>query len=248
MLYIRLQANVQLYFDGDGEKFEGISRTGHLTLLPAGRPSHLRWSGQCTEMLQLYFSPSYFEQLVEQEWQIPPSTLEIPGNASFHNDSIMGLGRLLRDGTNEGTPGGRLLLESLSAAAAVLLLRSQSSLALRVPRLPPRGGLTSKALARVIDYIHNHLAEDISLIELSSLAGCSQQHFKRAFKQSVGLPPHRFLLARRVERAQELLAQGNLSIAEVAISSGFSTQSHLTAVFRQQTGATPGQWRRATQE
>jgi AraC family transcriptional regulator len=247
MLYIRLQANIQLYFDGDGEKFEGMSRTGHLTLLPAGRPSHLRWSGPCVEMVQLYFSPAYFERLVEQEWRVDPSTLEIPGKASFQNDSLMRIGRLLRDGANDSAPGGRLLLESLSAAAAILLLKSQSSLAQSIAPDAPRGGLGSRSLARVTDYIRDHLAEDISLVELSSLAGCSPQHFKRAFKQSIGLPPHRFLLCQRVARAQELLARRDLSIAEVAVMCGFSTQSHLTAVLRQQTGLTPGQWRRATQ-
>jgi AraC family transcriptional regulator len=246
MLYIRLHANVQLYFDADGERFEGVSRTGHLTLLPAACPSHLRWTGRCTEMVQLYFSPSYFGQIVEQEWNIDPGTLEIPGDAHFYNDSIMGLGRLIRDGTNNTAPGGRLLLESLSSAAAVLLLRSQSSVAARISPVAPRGGLGRKALNRVTDYIRDHLAEDIGLIELSSMAGCSPQHFKRAFKRSIGLPPHRFLMARRVERAQGLLARRDLSIAEVAILCGFATQSHLTSVFRQQTGSTPGQWRRVT--
>jgi AraC family transcriptional regulator len=248
MLYIRLHANVQLYFNADGEKFEGVSRAGHLTLLPAACPSHLRWQGNCTEMVQLYFSPAYFGQIVEQEWNIDPGALEIPGNACFCNDAIMGLARLLRDGTNNTAPGGRLLLESLSSAAAVLLLRSQSSVAARIAPVAPRGGLGRKALNRVTDYIRDHLAEDIGLIELSSLAGCSPQHFKRAFKRSIGLPPHRFLMARRVERAQALLARRDLSIAEVALSCGFATQSHLTSVFRQKTGSTPGQWRRAAAE
>jgi AraC family transcriptional regulator len=248
MLYIRLHANVQLYFDADGEKFEGTSRAGHLTLLPAACPSHLRWTGQCTEMVQLYFSPAYFGQIVEQEWDIEPGTLEIPGNTHFCNDSIMQLGRLLRDGTNNTAPGGRLLLESLSSAAAVLLLRSQSSVAPRISPVAPRGGLGRKALNRVTDYIRDHLADDIGLAELSSLAGCSPQHFKRAFKRSIGSPPHRFLMARRVERAQALLARRDLSIADVALSCGFATQSHLTSVFRQQTGSTPGQWRRVALE
>ena len=90
-----------------------------------------------------------------------------------------------------------------------------------------------------------HLAEDIGLPELAALAGVSPQRFKRTFKTSSGLPPYRFLMTLRIERAQELLARSNLTLAEVALASGFSNQSHFTTVFWNQTGLTPGRWRRS---
>lgn len=73
----------------------------------------------------------------------------------------------------------------------------------------------------------------------------SQAHFSRAFKAATGVPPHRWQLDVRVERAQELLLRGNLGLVDVALQLGFAGQSHLTRVFRRVAGATPGAWRRA---
>jgi AraC family transcriptional regulator len=124
----------------------------------------------------------------------------------------------------------------------MILLKSQSSFSARNRAPSSRGALPVKALARVLEYMHANLAADIGLKELATLAGYSPQHFKRAFKISKGLPPHQFLLVSRIERAKELLRQPNNTIAGVALACGFSSQPHLTSVFRRLTGITPGRW------
>jgi AraC-like DNA-binding protein len=86
---------------------------------------------------------------------------------------------------------------------------------------------------------------DSGLVELAAIAGLSPHHFVGAFKISVGKPPHRFVMERRVQRAVELLRDGNRTIAEIANAAGFSSQSHLTANFRRVTGLTPGRFRRS---
>jgi AraC family transcriptional regulator len=77
------------------------------------------------------------------------------------------------------------------------------------------------------------------------LGGLSPNHFGEAFKVSVGMPPHRFLMEQRVRRATALLREEENSIAEIAQAVGFSSQSHLTVNFRRVTGLTPGQFRRS---
>jgi AraC-like DNA-binding protein len=107
------------------------------------------------------------------------------------------------------------------------------------------GGLAPRALLRIREYIEGHLGENIELETLAGIAGLSKWHFARAFKQSVGTPPHFYLIQRRLERAQELLAETDLSLAQIALKSGFSNQSHFSRRFRMFVGVTPRSFRRS---
>jgi len=114
------------------------------------------------------------------------------------------------------------------------------------PAYPPprtRGGLPPRALRRVREYVETHLEGNIRIQMLAELVGLSVFHFARAFKQSEGLTPHAFLIQCRVRKAQELLANTNLPLSEIAMASGFSDQSHCTRRFRERVGVTPSNYR-----
>ena len=115
-------------------------------------------------------------------------------------------------------------------------------------RLRPqsRGGLPPRVLQRVRDYAETHLEDSISLQDLASTAGLSTSHFIRAFKQSAGMTPHRYLLQRRVRRALGLLAETTLALSQIAMASGFADQSHFCRQFRKLVGATPRRYRWST--
>jgi AraC-like DNA-binding protein len=106
-----------------------------------------------------------------------------------------------------------------------------------------RGGLPPRALRRVKEYIDSNLETSIDLAALADTAGLSMFHFARAFKQSEGITPHGYLLERRVERAQKLLATTNLSLSKIAHASGFADQSHLARHFRSRVGVSPSMFR-----
>jgi AraC family transcriptional regulator len=115
------------------------------------------------------------------------------------------------------------------------------------------GGHAARAKARLLSPLEERrvtsrllddLTSDTSLADLAALTGRSRSHFIRAFKQSTGVPPHRWLLMQRVKRAKELLRGTNTPIAEVALTCGFSDQSHLTRVFSKAFRISPGAWRR----
>jgi AraC family transcriptional regulator len=97
---------------------------------------------------------------------------------------------------------------------------------------------------RVTSRLLDDLAGDTNLSDLAALCGRSRSHFIRAFKQSTGMPPHRWLLVQRVNRAKELLRATNTPIVEIALTCGFSDQSHLTRVFSKTFRISPGAWRR----
>ena len=110
---------------------------------------------------------------------------------------------------------------------------------------PTRPALPDRALGRVIDYIETALGKaDLGLGELAAVARLSPFHFSRAFKRATGSAPHQFVIARRVRRAQLLLADGGCSQAQIAYETGFSSQAHFASTFRRVTGMTPGQYRR----
>jgi AraC family transcriptional regulator len=113
------------------------------------------------------------------------------------------------------------------------------------PVSPVRGGLPAWQQKKLVQYIEEHLDDDISLSSLARLVRLSPFHFSRAFKQSFGLPPHRYLTSRRIDRAKDLLADRELSVTEIGLGVGFSETSSFTAAFRKVTGETPSEYRRS---
>lgn len=109
---------------------------------------------------------------------------------------------------------------------------------------PSHGGLSPVLKNRICDFIEEHIGEKISLIALSSMAGLSLNHFARAFQQSVGMPPHRYMLRRRVQHVEQMLRETQLPLSQIALAAGFSDQSHLARHFRRLTGMPPSLARR----
>ncbi len=137
-------------------------------------------------------------------------------------------------------------------SSSLFLETATASLLARLERLSTRtsgqpataGGLTAWQSDLVLDYMREHLAEPITLRDLAELVDLSPWHFCRAFRQRHQLPPHQCLTRLRVEKAQDLLAHSTLSITEVAMATGYSSQ-HLARQFRRHLGCTPGAYRRA---
>lgn len=109
---------------------------------------------------------------------------------------------------------------------------------------PPRGGLSPFALQRVCRHVEERLGDKVSPRELAAIAGFSVSHFSRAFKESVGVPPHRYISWRRVEAAANLIRDTARPLAEISLAVGFSDQSHFTRMFLRLIGETPGAFRR----
>jgi AraC family transcriptional regulator len=107
----------------------------------------------------------------------------------------------------------------------------------------PSGGLPACRLRRVTQYIQENLQRELRLAELSALVHMSPYHFARLFRRSTGVPPHKFLVRRRIDEARALLAAGTVPIAEISRLVGFGTPSHFTTTFRRITGMTPSAYR-----
>jgi AraC family transcriptional regulator len=141
-----------------------------------------------------------------------------------------------------GGAGGPLAAESLANLLAVHLIRH-----VLAPRRLERGRdgvLPRGRLRAVLEYVEERLDAGLTLKQLAAVARLSAYHFARQFKAATGLPPHQFVILRRVERAKQLLQTGSdFSLAEVAAHAGFSDQSQFCHHFKRLVGVTPRQFR-----
>lgn len=108
----------------------------------------------------------------------------------------------------------------------------------------PIAALPHRILNRVREKIEANLDTVLSLDCLARESGYSRAHFLRMFRAATGLTPHQYVLGLRLSRAQDSLKKKDARIIDIAVSCGFSSQSHMTSVFRQRLEMTPGEFRR----
>jgi AraC family transcriptional regulator len=227
-------------------RYEGVDRhrppaAGSVSVIPAGIPSRWRWGGS-KDSLHVFLEPRLVERVAAEAFGIDPARWELP---PLDRLDPPGLGAALRAVDAElsaGGAGGPLAAESLANVLAVHLIRHVSG-----PRRPARardGVLPRGKLRAVIDYIEGHLDAGPTLAEMAAVARISPYHFARQFKAATGLPPHRYVIARRIERAKGILqAGGDVPLAQVAARAGFSDQSQFSHHFKRLVGVTPGRFR-----
>jgi AraC family transcriptional regulator len=210
---------------------------GSLVVIPAGVPTRWEWRGAC-DSAQVQLEPRRLAQVAEETFDLDPQRVALPPVFDLSHPPLQAVIAALQAELTSGGAGGPLLAESLGNVLAVHLLRRLVAPARA--GLPADGALPKRKLRAVIEYIHEHLDAELSLDHLAAVAHLSPYHFARRFKNSTGLPPHQYVIARRVERAKELLRQRNpLPLAEVATEVGFSDQSHFTRHFKRLVGVTP---------
>jgi AraC-like DNA-binding protein len=160
-----------------------------------------------------------------------------------NDPAVERLGRALLDADQVGGSFGQLYADSVSVAIVARLLASAG----KAPSCerPRVSELARWRLKRAIDYFDAHLAEPIRLADVASAAGLTRMHFAAQFRAATRQSPHEFLLRRRIERAQEMLAETGMSVVDIALSVGFQTQAHFTTVFKRFAGRPPQTWRRA---
>jgi AraC family transcriptional regulator len=227
----------------DGKRLTEQRHTGDIAIIPAGIFHHCNWN-QAAQFGILAIEPKLLRQ-VSQDW-INPEKIEL--RPQFMGKSITGKPDRLIQGIFSALiselevsgMGSHLLIDSLTTALAIHLLRSYGITSPKNMRVS--GGLSSCTLAQIKDYIEGNLDQDLRLVDLSAIAQISPYHFLRLFKQSLGITPHQYILIRRLSKAKSLLKASDLSIAEIASRTGFCDQSHLTRCFHHKFRMTPKQF------
>jgi AraC family transcriptional regulator len=191
------------------------------------------------EYILLYLDAAWVAAVAHET--IDPDRVEILPHFPQPDQLIYQIGLKLKASLETDTPFNRLYAESLMTTLALHLLQHYSTRNQAV-LIRDSDYLPQAALKPVIDYIHAHLEQNLSLAELADQAQMSLHYFARLFKQSVGLSPHQYVIQCRIERAKELLLRRELTVAEIAHQVGFIDQSHLNRHFKNWVGVSPKQW------
>jgi AraC family transcriptional regulator len=218
----------------------GPTLKGNVTLKVAGQAAGWRWD-KAADILHLCLRPDFLRRVAEEN-DLDADRGELLGSFDETDPRIEHIGLALHAELRSGAPNGRVYGEALATALAAHLLQEHSS---RPQTIRDFGsGLPESALRRLSDYVGDNLHRNLTLSEMAGVEHLSTYHFSRMFKRSTGFSPYRYVIQRRVERAEELLSGTDLTVAEVAHAVGFSHQSHLAYHTRRLLGVSPTSLRR----
>ena len=227
-------------------RYEEVKRdmpppAGSIAVVPAGSSVVCSRQGSI-DVLLIYLEPSLVAQVAAESFEFDPSRTVVSPvhglNAPELRSTMLAVDAELKAG-GVGVP---LMVEALATMVSVHLIRhffGPRQLAAR-----PDGVLPHRKLRTVIEYIMENLEGNPTLEQMAAVVHLSPYHFARQFKAATGSPPHQYVIARRVERAQHLLrADGEIGLVDVALRVGFSDQSKFSFHFKRIVGVTPGQFR-----
>ena len=226
-------------------RYEGVKRSvptpaGSISLIPAGEPAKVRSSGTKDE-LHIFLEPGLVARVAAEAFELDPARLRVPPLDGLYLPQLRATMLAVNEELMANGAGGRLAAESLANLLAVHLIRNVFGA--RPPADRSDGALPKRKLRAVVEYIEEHLDASPSLAQLAEVAHLSAYHFARRFKVATGLPPHQYLILRRIERAKLLLQGDDLPLAEVAASTGFADQSKFSNHFKRIVGLSPRQFR-----
>jgi transcriptional regulator GlxA family with amidase domain len=191
------------------------------------------------DALHLHIKNTLIEECIEAECRQSGSGVRPLGEAEPSVDPVIErLATALIQADNFGGTFGQCYADGVGLAIVARLLARSADAPVpagsyRVSKLP------KWRLKRATDYVDAHLGEPIGLADIAAATGLTRMHFAAQFRASTGLRPHEYLVRRRIERAQDLLAASNLPLVEVALEVGFKAQAHFTTVFSRIVGDTP---------
>jgi AraC family transcriptional regulator len=237
---VHLAGSISLLQRRNGKSSRAPVGPGDIIITPVGEPKRWQHTGENVVIL-LRLSPAFVQSVAGEEFALDPARFEIQDNFGTRDAQIEDIGKHLLAGLEREGAAGRIYAESLATQLTIHLLRHYSTATIVAKRPPAR--LSRHKLLRAIEYIDENLREDLTLPDIAEALAMSPSHFAHAFRQTTGLPPHRYVLDRRIERAKSLLRETDLPITEIADRIGCASHSHFSVMFHRGTGQTPRDFR-----
>jgi len=214
----------------------------HVSIIPQGQPHRVEWR-ETADLTVLFLSPKLIEQAAVELFDgwLPLIVETYTAIDPVIRQLALTVGVTVRS----GQPTNELFISSFAHVLAMHLVRHYG---VGSARASMGTGLPRRMLHRATEFMQSNMAKSIQLQDVARATGLSAFHFAHLFKQTTGMGPHRYLTLARVERLKELLRGTETALDELAVSLGFSDQSHMTRVFKRFTGATPKAYRCAIQQ
>ncbi|ACB94258.1 helix-turn-helix domain-containing protein [Beijerinckia indica] len=217
---------------------------GSLEIIPAEADFFGQWSTP-KENILFGIEPQKLTQIAQTEFGKDSFELRPPSMAMIDSKALQ-IAQLLRVEFQRGPHVSQLYIDSLLTIMSIHLLRHYSNLSDETSageKIAVRGRLARQSWREVQSCMHENLTENLTIAKLAKLAGLSNSHFLRVFRETTGKSPHQYLLELRVQRAEQLILATDQPLKVIAQQSGFSSQSHMTAAMRQLRLTTPGEIR-----
>jgi AraC family transcriptional regulator len=229
-----------------GSHWSAPPTTGSIWLKPhGGKYDDAHIHSPKVQVMHLYVPSQAFARLANDYNLSPVTGRSVRFRCGVKDEVINQVGLSVLSEMMSPTAAGRMLVETSSLLLAARLAHSHCETDLiRSPTASPHR-LDDARLRRVLGYVEEHLAEEITVTDLADIVCLSIFHFTRAFAAAVGVPPHRYVSQRRLESAKAMIAAGGASLGKVAFDCQFSSQSSFSRAFRRATGMTPAEYRRA---
>jgi AraC family transcriptional regulator len=223
-----------------GEEHDGIFPVGSFWMVPAGESGFFSWES-VDEAISFMVEPQILQQTALEIDCLTAGKLELQPIIKAADPQLHTLALQFTQEMQNNALGGELYSESLAHLFNIHLLRNYCT---STPVLRSySGGLSTKKLQRAINYIQAHLNEKLSLEAIATELNLRIHYFCELFTQSTGIPPYKYVLQQRVDRAKQLLNNPQKSISEIALDCGFANQSHLNRHFTKLTGISPKKYR-----
>ena len=216
---------------------------GSLEIFPANTDICASWNEPKKSVL-VAFEPSTLAEMAGLDFDRVDFELH-PPRAGLVDERAKMFAEMISSEMETGKGANSIYLDALFTVFSMHLLRNYSS-AESSPPPAHRGGLAARAWRNVIDYIHAHLQDELPISELARVAGLSTSHFLRAFRQTAGQPPHRYIVDLRLRLAKQLIETTTKPLPEIAQLTGFSSHSHLSSSMRRHWATKPSEMRRSS--
>lgn len=235
LLYVGLEHSSGIRADvGRGTEREYDAPAGSILLKPSHLEARLHLP-KARESSIFVFTDENLSELAREQFGVEDFNWKLPALGAL-DLNVLRMAQLLRAEFAKDHPG-EFMIESLIAILGSHLLHAYASPAAKANA--SKGGLGKQAARKLQDHLAANLGRKISVGELAAMVGLSPKHFTQAFSRTFGKAPHRYLLDLRLDHAAGLIAEQQLTIADVAYLSGFSSQSHLTAAMQKHRHTTP---------
>ncbi|PDT88701.1 AraC family transcriptional regulator [Bradyrhizobium sp. Y36] len=192
--------------------------------------------------LFFYIPRSALDSIAEESKVPRVDELDCQAGVGHDDGIIRHIGASLQEGLRRPDEANQLFIDHMMLGLTAHVAQAYGGLQ-RTSALA-RGGLAPWQAKRACERLESDLGGRLSLQKVAAELDLSVSHFSRAFRISVGLPPHQWLLHQRVKAAKQLMTVRDLPLSEIAISAGFANQSHFTRVFSSIAGVSPALWRR----
>jgi AraC family transcriptional regulator len=226
------------WFDGSRQQ-EQLGGRNNIAIVPAMVPHRSSWNEEASFSL-LSIEPDRLTKIAYES--VTTEFVELIPHYAMQDTFVDRIGKSLTAELTEDRFGSHLLVDSLTIALSIHLLRHYSDW--HKPLRDYQRGMPKRKMQQAIAYIHDHLADDLTIAAIADELEMSQYYFSRLFKRSIGVSPYRYVMEQRIEATKHLLKKTPLPISVIADRVGFANQNQLTIQFRNLTGTTPSNYRK----